>query len=57
VSDFQAVHGLDLCRDYGINGFKRYVALAVVTRNIQRLGAIVKKIRARFEKKAFSASH
>jgi hypothetical protein len=36
------VHGLDLCRDHGIEGFKRYVALAVVSRNIQRLGAIVR---------------
>ena len=35
------VHGLDLCRDHGIAGFKRYVALAVVARNIQRLGAIL----------------
>jgi hypothetical protein len=35
------VHGLDLCRDHGITGFKRYVALAVVARNIQRLGAIL----------------
>jgi len=35
------VHGLDRCRDHGINGFKRYVALAVVARNIQRLGAIL----------------
>jgi hypothetical protein len=32
---------LDLCRDHGIAGFKRYVALAVVARNIQRLGAIL----------------
>ena len=38
------VHGLDLCRDHGINGFKRYVALAVVARNIQRLGAIVRSL-------------
>jgi IS5 family transposase len=35
------VHGLDRCRDHGIAGFKRYVALAVVARNIQRLGAIL----------------
>jgi hypothetical protein len=40
------VHGLDLCRDHGINGFKRYVALAVVARNIQRLGAIVRSLAA-----------
>lgn len=35
------VHGLDVCRDHGIEGFKRYVALAVVARNIHRIGAIV----------------
>ena len=37
------VHGLDVCPDHGIDGFKRYVALAVVARNIQRLGALVRK--------------
>ena len=35
------VHGLDMCPDHGINGFKRYVALAVVARNIHRIGAIL----------------
>jgi len=35
------IHGLDICRDDGIAGFKRYVALAVVARNVQRLGAIL----------------
>ena len=35
------VHGLDRCLDHGIGGFKRYVALAVVARNIHRLGAIL----------------
>jgi len=35
------VHGLDMCPDHGIDGFKRYVALAVVGRNIHRLGAIL----------------
>ncbi len=40
------VHGLDRCLDHGIEGFKRYVALAVVARNIQKLGAeLQKKIR------------
>jgi hypothetical protein len=40
------VHGLDRCLDHGLNGFKRYVALAVVARNIQKLGAeLQKKIR------------
>jgi len=32
-------HGLDRCLDHGIDGFKRYVALAVLARNIQILGA------------------
>jgi hypothetical protein len=35
------VHGLDRCLDHGIDGFKRYVALAVVARNIHRLGALL----------------
>jgi hypothetical protein len=37
------VHGLDRCLDHGLNGFKRYVALAVVARNIQKLGAELQK--------------
>ena len=36
-------HGLDICPDHGIVGFKRYVALAVVARNVQRLGAILRQ--------------
>ncbi len=32
-------HGLDYCPDRGIKGFKRYVAMAVLARNIQKLGA------------------
>lgn len=35
------VHGLDQCPDHGIEGFKRYVALAVVARNIHHLGTIL----------------
>jgi hypothetical protein len=34
-------HGLDRCPDHGIDGFKRYVALAVLGRNLHRLGAIL----------------
>ena len=37
------VCGLDRCPDHGIDGFKRYVALAVLSRNIQRLGSIIRK--------------
>ncbi len=35
------VHGLDVCPDHGIDGFKRTVALAVVARNIHRIGSIL----------------
>lgn len=34
-------HGLDRCLDHGIGGFKRYVALAVLARNVLRLGQII----------------
>jgi hypothetical protein len=34
--------GLDRCPDSGIDGFKRYVALAVVARNLHRLGAVLR---------------
>lgn len=37
------VQGLDTCRDHGIAGFKRYVALAIVARNIHRMGVILHK--------------
>lgn len=37
------VHGLDLCLDHGIEGFKRYVAMAVVARNVLRLGAVIRQ--------------
>ncbi len=45
------VHGLDRCLDHGISGFKRYVALAVVARNIQKLGAMLRELEKEEEKK------
>jgi len=33
-------HGLDRCPDHGLKGLKRYVALAVLARNIQIIGHI-----------------
>ncbi len=36
------VHGMDRCLDRGIDGFKRYVAWAVVSRNLLKLGAILR---------------
>lgn len=37
------VHGLDTCPDHGIYGFKRYTALAVVAKNLDRIGALIKR--------------
>lgn len=36
-------HGLDRCRDHGLYGFKRYVSLAVLARNLQIIGAGMQK--------------
>lgn len=36
-------HSLDRCPDHGIDGFKRYVSLAVLGRNLQILGNLVQK--------------
>jgi hypothetical protein len=36
------VHGLDQCPDHGIEGFERYAAWAVLSRNIQIVGCIVR---------------
>ncbi len=44
-------HGLDRCPDHGIDGFKRYVALAVVARNLHRLGAVLLAQEAEAEKR------
>ena len=38
------VHGLSQCRDHGIEGFERYTALAVLSRNIQKVGAIKREM-------------
>ncbi len=38
------VHGLDKCLDHGIDGVERYAALAVLSRNIQKVGAIKRAI-------------
>ncbi|MCK5485515.1 MAG: ISNCY family transposase [Desulfobacterales bacterium] len=36
-------HGLDRCFDHGLYGFKRYVALSVLARNIQILGHLLQQ--------------
>ena len=38
-------HGLDRCPDNGKEGFDYYVALAVLSRNVQRIGEILQKKR------------
>jgi len=38
------VHGLDMCPDHGIDGFERYVSMAVLARNIQQLGVKLRQI-------------
>lgn len=46
------VHGLDKCLDHGIAGFKRYVGLAIVARNIQKLGSeLIKQTRKQEKRK------
>ena len=40
-------HGLDRCLDHGLRGFERYVALAIVSRNIQIMGTIIWKRKLR----------
>lgn len=37
------VHGLDKCPDHGLYGFKRYVSLAVLSRNIGQLGVVLRQ--------------
>lgn len=53
-------HGLDRCPDHGLYGFKRYVSLAVVARNLQRIGHILQqkelKVQARKEKARLRAA-
>ncbi len=44
-------HGLDRCPDHGFDGFKRYVALAVLARNIQILGHILQQQKLRRQKR------
>lgn len=46
-------HGLSRCLDHGINGFKRYVSLAILSKNIYQLG---KLILAKEKKKLRSSS-
>ena len=44
-------HGLDRCPDHGIIGFKRYVALSVLSRNLQILGHMIQQKECKREKR------
>ena len=48
-------HGLDRCLDYGLHGFKRYVALSVLARNIQILGHLIQQKELRRQKRRKAA--
>ncbi len=43
--------GLDRCPDHGIHGFKRYVGLAVLARNLHTIGDILQKKEVEREKR------
>ena len=45
-------HGLDMCPDHGLAGFKRYVGLAVLGRNIQIIGRAIQIKKQQALKKA-----
>ena len=48
-------HGLDRCLDHGLHGFKRYVALAVLARNLQILGHLIQQEELRRQKRRKAA--
>jgi len=50
-------HSLDRCPDHGIIGFKRYVALAIVARNIQILGNIIQQNELKRQKRREKLRH
>jgi IS5 family transposase len=43
------VHGMDVCPDLGIVAFKRYAAMAVLARNIQQIGEIIRRRAVKLE--------
>ncbi len=45
-------HGLGLCRDKGIAGFKRYVAYGILSYNLQKMGCILMEMERVKRKKA-----
>jgi len=48
-------HGLDRCLDHGLHGFKRYIALSVLARNIQILGHLIQQKEVKRQKRRKAA--
>jgi len=48
-------HGLDRCLDHGLHGFKRYVAISVLARNIQILGHLIQQKELKRQKRRKAA--
>lgn len=50
--------GLDKCPDHGIDGFKRYVSLSILARNLQTIGKLIqeKELKKKKRKKIKKAS-
>ena len=44
--------GLDICRDKGIKGFKRYVAYGVLSYNLHKMGKLLMAMERQKQKKA-----
>jgi hypothetical protein len=41
------IHGMDRCPDKGLENFKLYTAIAIMARNLQKIGALVQKAKRR----------
>ena len=50
-------HGLDRCPDHAIVGFKRYIALAILGRNLQNLGNILQQKKFKIERRRESQKY
>jgi len=50
-------HGLDRCPDHAIVGFKRYIALAILGRNLQNLGNIIQQKKFKIERRRESQKY
>lgn len=50
-------HGLDRCRDHGLHGFKRYVGLGILARNMQLIGHVLQQKELKKEQKKRAKRH